>query len=213
VPHAIVLIGGNSVAPRVEPASLEADVVIAADSGLHLAEALGLTVDVVVGDFDSVDPELLAAAQAAGATTEAHPADKDATDFELALLAARVRGADSITIIGGTGGRFDHAVANVLLLGDAAFANISLRAHFGPATLTVIRDEATLADRIGSYVSLLPIGGPASGITTRGLRWNLDADTLTSGTSRGVSNEFAEPSARITVASGALLVVQPGPEG
>ena len=59
--------------------------VVAADGGLHRARALGLDVEVVVGDLDSVTPEALAAAEAAGARVVRYPRAKDATDLELAL--------------------------------------------------------------------------------------------------------------------------------
>ncbi|MFQ5947659.1 MAG: thiamine diphosphokinase, partial [Acidimicrobiia bacterium] len=85
---AVVFAGGDpepaSVRSLIPPDSL----VIAADSGLDLVASLDLTVDVVVGDFDSVNPELLQAAVASGARVERHPVDKDATDLELALEAA-----------------------------------------------------------------------------------------------------------------------------
>ena len=89
VSRAIVLAGGDPVATRIRD-HLPADAdVIAADSGLHLAGPLGLTVACVVGDLDSADPAAVDAAVAAGATVERHPVDKDATDLELAIDAAR----------------------------------------------------------------------------------------------------------------------------
>ncbi len=88
--------------------------VIGADSGVEHAAALGRHVDIAVGDFDSVSPAALAAAEAAGAEVLRHPPDKDATDLELALDLAVARGARRITVVGGHGGRFDHCLANAL---------------------------------------------------------------------------------------------------
>src|SRR5882762_5122683 len=82
--------------------------VIAADSGIDYAAALGLRVDEAVGDFDSVTPAGLAAVEAAGAVIERHPAAKDETDLELALGAALRVGAHRVTVVGGVGGRLDH---------------------------------------------------------------------------------------------------------
>src|SRR5262245_26352321 len=82
--------------------------VIAADSGLDHAAALGFTADVVVGDLDSVTPDALAEARARGADVEPHPAEKDETDLELALRKAVALGARRVTVIGGGGGRHDH---------------------------------------------------------------------------------------------------------
>ena len=96
-------------------------VVIAADSGLHQARrSLGLHVDCVVGDLDSADPAAVERGPRRGADVERHPAEKDATDLELAFDCARDRGAQRITVVGGAGGRLDHFLANVALLGVAA---------------------------------------------------------------------------------------------
>ena len=99
--------------------------VIAADSGLDHAHAPRRRGRLVVGDLDSVDPETLAAAELAGTTVERHPAAKDATDLELALLAARDRGAREIVVVGGHGGRLDHFLANALLLATPALADVA----------------------------------------------------------------------------------------
>ena len=110
----------SRVAIRSTP-SLRSDlpdtaIVVAADSGLHLAETLGLHVDRIVGDLDSADPDLVEAAVARGAVIERHPAEKDATDLELALDAAVREGAQRVVVVGGGGGRLDHFLANVLLI-------------------------------------------------------------------------------------------------
>src|SRR5690606_29585109 len=115
--------------------------VIAADSGIDQAHALGLTVDIAVGDFDSVTPGALARAEAAGATVERHPVAKDATDLELALDAAAQHRPDQVLVLGGHGGRLDHQLANALLLASPKYAGMGLVAHMGGATLTVIRGE------------------------------------------------------------------------
>src|SRR5450432_2459847 len=105
---AIVLAGGDALPTGVAGHVPAAALVIAADSGLSHAQELGLSVDLVVGDLDSVDDAELAAAVAAGAEIERHPPEKDATDLELALDAACTRRATHITIVGGHGGRLDH---------------------------------------------------------------------------------------------------------
>ena len=90
--------------------------VVAADSGVAHALALGLAVDVAVGDFDSLDPRVLEAVEAAGTRVERHPAAKDATDLELAIDVAVGLGAARIVVLGGHGGRLDHFLANALVL-------------------------------------------------------------------------------------------------
>lgn len=215
---AVVLAGGDQLdehlTARGLPAHLPHDaVVIAADSGLHLAGRLGLDVDLVVGDLDSVDPAQLAAARDAGAQVRAHPAAKDATDLELALHEARDAGAARVVVIGGSGGRTDHLLAGVLLLAAEPFADVEVVAHLGLATLTVVRGAASLHGRPGEYVSLLALHGPARGIVTEGLLYPLEDEDLVPGSTRGVSNELSRPTAHLTLRDGVLLAVQPGELG
>src|SRR2546429_8303809 len=97
---AIVLAGGDLVAPDMRHSLPRDAYVVAADSGLHLADILDLHVDRVVGDMDSADPAAVDAADRAGAAIERHPAEKDATDLELAVLAAERQGVDRVVIVG-----------------------------------------------------------------------------------------------------------------
>lgn len=209
----VVVTGGDPVDPaRVPPLPAGARVV-AADGGLATADVLGLTVDVVVGDMDSVAPDRLAAAEAAGARVDRHPVAKDATDLALAMDVAADLGAHRVTVVGGDGGRLDHLLANALLLAADDHASLRVVAHLGPATITVVRDEATLLGRRGELVSLLAVNGRAEGITTEGLLYPLRDEDLAPGSSRGVSNELARPTAHVRLRSGVLLAVQPGAPG
>jgi thiamine pyrophosphokinase len=183
--------------------------VIAADSGLDHALALGRSVDLVVGDLDSVTAPALDAAVTSGTTVEEHSVHKDATDLELALDAARDRGATHVTVVGGHGGRVDHFAANLLLLASARYESLVVDGWVGTALITVVRGTRRLAGPPGSLCTLLAMGGPAEGVTTRGLRYPLDGEVLLAGSSRGVSNELVEADAEVTVASGTLLAIQP----
>src|SRR4051794_15769361 len=105
---AIVFTGGDPPGPAAVR-DLPADrIVIAADSGLDHALALGVRVDVVIGDLDSVDAKGLEQARTDGTRVEPHPADKDQTDLELAMGLASSSGADRLIVVGGHGGRVDH---------------------------------------------------------------------------------------------------------
>jgi len=206
---ALVFAGGDAP-PRAVAAHLpDPAYVIAADSGLAAAVALGRRVDLVVGDLDSVGVDALAAARDAGAAVEAHPRDKDQTDLELALDAAVARGFRRIVVAGGYGGRLDHFLANLALLASPRYTGADVEAWVGSAAVAVVRDQAELVGRPGELVTLIPLGGPARGIRTYGLRFALDDEDLEPGTSRGVSNEFADQRARVTVRTGTLLAIRP----
>lgn len=185
------------------------DLVIAADSGLHLAYELRLAVDVAVGDFDSASPAAVASAERAGAAVERHPADKDATDLELALDAAVRRGATHVVVVGIDGGRPDHELANLLLLGAGKYGSVAIEALSPSARVVVVTGSATLPGTAGDLVSLLPVGGAARGVRTSGLRFALAGDDLEPGTTRGVSNVIESAPATVSVVGGTLLAVLP----
>lgn len=187
--------------------------VIAADKGLEHARALGLEVAIAVGDFDSVSPEALAAAEAAGTRIERYPAEKDATDLELALDRAFTLRAERILVLAGGGRRLDHLLATLLLLGAPRYAGVQLDAFIGGARVYVIRGERAIDGTPGGLLSLFALHGPATEVRTEGLAYPLAGETLEPGSSRGVSNLFAAETALISVVEGVLLAVLPDPGG
>ena len=206
----LVLAGGDPV-PLPLPRPLPPiDLVIAADGGYATAGLLGVEVDLLIGDLDSVTADALEAARAAGTRIEQHPVDKDRTDLALALDAVVAAGPAEVVLVGGHGGRLDHLLANVGLLAAPAYAPLRLTALLGEAVVTVVSDHAILEGRAGELVSLLAMHGPAHGVSTSGLRFPLERATLPVGSSLGVSNRFTGPHATVTVTDGILVAVQPG---
>ena len=199
MPHVIVVSGG-AVIDAV--GSLPADVlVIAADSGAESALRLGLPLHVLVGDLDSVDPSVVEQAD----EVIRHPTDKDATDLELALEVAIVRGATAITVLsGGICERVDHFLAECALVAACTAVPIELRIGRSRAYPIHAGRSLELQGTPGGVVSLL---GAARGVTTNGLRWTLNNAELLPGSSRGVSNEFVETVAHVSVGEGTVLVV------
>ena len=205
----VVVVAGG---PGNRPPTLEIPVgppVVAADSGVDRALALGLHIEIAVGDFDSVTAAGLEAAHAAGARIERHPPEKDATDLELALDVAAAFAPQRILVLGSDAGRLDHLLSTLLLLGSERFAGCELDAALGPAVVHVIRGERRLMGDIGELISLFALHGPAVGVTTEGLRFPLRGETLEPGSSRGVSNVFASSDARVTLERGVVLAVRP----
>ncbi len=206
---AVVITGGDAPAPTSLDGIPDDRVVVAADSGVTHAHHLGVHVDVVVGDLDSVPDAELALAVERGAEVERHPTAKDATDLELALDAAIARGATDAIVVGGYGGRLDHFLGNVLLLAAPRFASLEVEARMGTASIRVVRRDAELPGAPGDPVSLLPVNGPAHGVRTRNLRFPLVGETLAPGTTRGVSNEIVATPAGVALDEGTLLAVLP----
>ncbi|MGH3426172.1 MAG: thiamine diphosphokinase [Mycobacteriales bacterium] len=204
----IVIAGGDAPARADLLGVPEGASVICADSGVDHALALGLRVDVAVGDFDSVSEGGLAAVQGAGAEIRRFPAEKDATDLELALDAALEYRPERVVVLGAQGGRFDHELANLLLIAAPRYAQLRPQARHAGGTVTVIHDSARLYGSMGDQVSLLPVHGAAMGVVTAGLKYPLTDETLGPGSSRGVSNEFQAEQALIGLSSGTLWAIQ-----
>jgi thiamine pyrophosphokinase len=211
----VVVTGGDALEvgqlPDLPPDAL----VVAADSGVDRAQALGLHVDLAVGDFDSVSEAGLAQAADGGAAVERHPAAKDATDLELALSVAAAQGPERIVVLGGHGGRLDHLLANAHALAEPSLAGIEVVAQMGDAIVTVVRPgpPARLTGRRGDLVTLLPVHGTATGVRTDGLLYPLVDEDLPPGSTRGVSNELMAATAAVSLREGVLLAIQPGVAG
>jgi thiamine pyrophosphokinase len=191
--------------------------VVAADGGARLAAGLGLAIDEWVGDGDSLGAAGLADLRAMGVPVELAAAEKEASDAELGVIAAtRVPGVAKVTILGALGGpRFDHAVANLFLLGHPAARGLELSILDAGARVRLIEAPGHngvevrlgLAGRPGDLVSLLPLGEVA-GVTTTGLRYPLAGGDLHAGPARGLSNVREAAAAEVVVRRGRLLVIE-----
>ena len=208
----VIVVAGGDVSARPLPGPLpNGATVIAADGGVDRALALGLHVDLAIGDFDSVSPDGLAAAEAAGARVERAPGGQG-RDRPRARARRRDRARPDPDRRRRLGRRAARPPAR---LGAAArrrrYAGAEIDAYLGTATVHVIRGSRTLTGTPGELVSLLPLHGEAEGVTTEGLEYELRGETLPAGTSRGVSNVFAGTEARVTVERGCLIAVRPAP--
>ncbi len=220
--HALVVADGRvSALERLDEAwpgwASDVDLVVAADGGARVAERLGLRIDLVVGDLDSLDRADEERLRAMGVAFESAPRDKDETDTELALLAALRRGADRLTILGALGGRrLDHELANLWLLGHPALGEVPAVILDETARVRLLQapDGAgqpvrlDVSGPVGGLVSLLPLGDAAHGITTEGLRYRLHDEPLRFGPARGISNVRIAKRASVLLRAGRLLVVE-----
>src|SRR5690606_18850587 len=127
----------------------------------------------------------------------------------LALECARDLEPRRLVVVSGGGGRLDHALGNLLVLASPRYAGAQIDAFVGDAQVAVIRDHRELSGPPGGLVSLFAVDGPARGVTTTGLRFALHDEVLEPLSSRGISNEFVDGTATVTVRSGTLLAIQP----
>lgn len=204
------IIIANAPGFRAEPFAkriTSADLVIAADGGGNALYASGITPDLIIGDCDSLDPVALAAFTTAGVPIIRYPSAKDETDLELALLAAIERGATQIDLLGALGGRWDQGLANVALLALPELRSVRVRLLDDTQEAYVVQGVSPIEGSVGDTVSLIPLGGAASGITTTGLHYALADATLAFARSRGISNVISSLPAQVSVREGILLIV------
>lgn len=202
----LIFAGGDSPVGALTEEMPEADLIVAADSGYDLAVREGFSVDVLIGDMDSVESEVIPN----HVIIERYPADKAATDLELALERVAAERPARVVIVGGAGGRVDHELAGAALITSDRWEEIDeIDWVTNRGWSYVVRRRRIIHGDVGATISLIPMGGPASGVTTNGLHWQLQDATLPHGTTHGVSNVFSAPVADIRVSRGCLLVVVP----
>jgi thiamine pyrophosphokinase len=207
--HTVIVANGTLSNPQSARRKIEGAVrVIAANGGAQHCRDLQVVPDLVVGDLDSLTPEMVEALRASGARIERHPSHKDETDLEIAVRRALEDGAQQVIVLGAMGARWDQSIANLLLLAHPDHAaDIRLIDH--RHELSIVRGGETrqLQGTPGDTVSLLPLAGDAAGIRTKGLEYPLKGDTLHFGSTRGVSNVLQNAEASVSLEHGLLACV------
>ena len=177
------------------------DTVIAADGGLMHTQALGITPDVILGDFDSLGfvPE--------GANV--FPVEKDDTDAMLAVRRGLAMGCREFYLYGSLDGkRLDHTVANFQTLQFLADHG-AVGYLIGADHMVTVLKNGTLSFPEGAegILSVFCMGADAVGVTIEGLQYILKDGTLSAGFPLGVSNHFIGSKAKISVKDGSLLLI------
>lgn len=214
-----IIITGGFVDATFAKAYLEAesfDMVIAADRGVETAKLLNIPIDYILGDFDSLEPSILVelknqlANDDSGLILKEFPPEKDYTDTHLAIVTAIESGATKVTILGATGTRLDHVMANVNLLSICLNYGIEAMIVDAHNQIYVIDSDKHLKkDKIhGKYVSLIPYTDCVTGVTLIGFKYPLCDMTMTKGNSLGISNELLEEEGVIKLDKGILIVIE-----
>ena len=187
------------------------DCLIAADSGMDFLYRNDIVPDVIAGDFDSVASESLEHFSRIDAVEmlRLNPI-KDDTDTEFVIREAIRRGAKEITVLGATGTRLDHVLANVNLLGIGLKENVSIALVDAHNRIRMISDRLEIKkdEQFGSFVSILPVKGDAKGVTLEGMKYPLENAYVACFSSLGVSNEITAERATISVKQGVLSVIE-----
>jgi thiamine pyrophosphokinase len=205
-----LLIFANGVLDEVEwilPYLTQATAVWAADGGSRHLFRLDHLPDKVIGDMDSLEPELQAWLASNQISFDQHPPEKDETDLELALLLAAEQPENDIWLFGLLGGRLDQTLANIFLLNHPALLGKSVQIITQTERAWLVRQQTEIVGQVGDLVSLIPLAGDAQGVSTTGLQWALQKETLHFGQARGISNQLTAEKATIALERGLLLCI------
>ena len=187
----------------------QVELVFAADSGLHIAQKLGLHVDAIIGDMDSVDVNALAEAKSRGTKIIQHDRDKNFTDLHSALLYAAECGTKKIVVVTAGGGRLDHQLGVIAAMFDPQLRQTQVEAIWDNEEIFALQGPASceFSAEVDDIVGLQAFSASAVGISTTGLRWQLHNEQLANHETRGVSNEATEKRISVSLVSGQLLVI------
>jgi thiamine pyrophosphokinase len=200
-----VITGGEGPAPKaLKEIAAQADLLVAADSGLVAAEETGLSLDWILGDMDSLDDPARLEKYPPERVIR-YPREKDFTDTELAIALLREKGCDEIWLAGGGGGRMDHLFAIFSLFERAEPPD---RWYTANEEIRYLRDGRALDAALpqGSLVSVFPLGSGPWEAESAGLKWPLGGITWERG-GLGLSNVATEGPFRIRPVQGRFLVI------
>jgi len=205
---ALIIANGDDV-NKSSIENINFEYVICADGGLKKAESLNIVPNVILGDFDSVDPDVLRKYQLMNVETKRFPPEKDYTDMELSIELAVERGFKNLILIGATGGpRLDHSIANIMLLEKYLNIGINIEIIDNSNKIQIISDNADLLleHKRNYFVSIVPITESISGLTLEGFKYPLNNVTVKRGSTLCVSNEIVSSKGRVSLKKGTALL-------
>lgn len=185
--------------------------IIAVDKGLNALHELNIIPHHIVGDFDSVNKDLLSLySNSPNIVIHKYNPEKDYTDTDIAIKLAIDLNSSCINIIGGFGNRIDHLLANIHILMHGLNANIPcyLLDECNKVYLINTTTEIFKSKAYGKYISLIPLTSSVSGLTLKGFKYPLTGYTLPIGVSLGISNEIIDYIATISFKEGILIIIE-----
>lgn len=186
-----------------------ADQIIVADGGARYALMMGLKVDHLIGDMDSIELEDFNTLKEQGCKISVFPEDKDKTDLELAVDLAVKLGSDEIHILASDGGRFDHQLGNALIGANIRYMEVPIWFYSGNQRATTVYpvEEKVFATVSGSLLSVIPLCEKVANFTIRGVDWPLNNVELRLGSTFTISNKSAGNEVKVSFTSGVVLFI------
>jgi thiamine pyrophosphokinase len=205
----LIVTGGTVSEGLLKKVYTGKEYVIGVDKGLEALDKAKISPNLVIGDFDSASYDTKKKYENSPNAVILNPM-KDLTDTHAALYKAMELNPENITILGATGSRIDHLLGNISVLLLPLKEGIDCFLLDEHNRVRLIEKSCTIkkSEQYGKYISLLPFGKRASGITLKGFLYGLDNACLSLGETIGISNELREEEGLITVEEGYLLVME-----
>ncbi|MBB6479107.1 thiamine diphosphokinase [Spirochaeta isovalerica] len=201
----IVVTGGQAPSLGIIKNELDdADMIVAADSGLDTLLSYGYEPDLIVGDMDSISNRKILE-KFHRSKILLYPEDKDYTDTELAINHLYEKGCTSVVVIGGGGGRLDHLIAIYSLFFRE---RAPVRWITDNEKIFLVKGSFCINLKINTVISLFPVTGQLCSMTSSGLKWPLDELEWNPGDG-GISNVSSERTVKIDMKSGKLVMIIP----
>lgn len=190
---------------------VQPDYIVGVDGGLSFLYRNAIMPTHIVGDFDSVNPEVIAYyREETEIPIQAFRPEKDATDTEIGLRLLVELGIQELWILGGTGTRLDHVMSNIQILKIALGCGVKAylvdacnRISLWDKEIALTKDKS-----FGTYFSIFPFGGMVEDVSIIGAKYPLSHYRLTPYESRCVSNELQEQEVKITFSSGIVILME-----
>lgn len=201
---AYIFTGGEIHHQYIEECPEDGDVVIAADAGYRNATLMGVHINILIGDFDSLGmiPDDVDEVMQL-------PAEKDLTDTQVAVETAIERGADEIIIVGSTSGRFDHALSTLAILEKYHEKHLPIYIVNGQNRVRYIKNSGFIVIRSQyKYFSIIAADAKVKGVSIEGAKYPLINKTLTRDHQFAVSNEIEKNAALINVKKGGIFIIE-----
>lgn len=205
----LIVAGGNKLNKiELKKRCNKSHIIIAADSGIESLLLANCSVDYLIGDFDSIDKEILKAVEKSATKIVKYPVAKNETDTELAVNLLLELGCSSITLLGVTGTRLDHTMANISMLRNLYLKGVKAKIIDDHNIIEYLVEKMSIEKKEDYYISIIPISLEGVVISLEGFFFSLNNKSISYGSSLGISNYLVKETGNIIKHSGEALILQ-----
>lgn len=204
---AIIIGNGKEIDKKIIE-NIDFDYIICADGGLEKAKKYGIIPDIIIGDFDSVNLDILKEYESYNIPINKFPAEKDSTDMELAVEFAISKGYNNIILTGATGSRLDHTLGNIMLMERCFKIGVIITIIDNNNEMKIISDNTDLIIDFKEeyYISIIPVDDFIQGLNLEGFKYPLNNVNVQRGSTLCISNQISASYGRITLNKGTAIV-------